>query len=58
MLLIGIVAGVALWMGSGIISANKAEKAGLLHPVPEIGGIGYCAYVIMGPFGLLKRRNS
>ena len=47
---------IVCWVICGFFSANRAEKSGRLNPLPEIGGIGYCAYVIMGPLGLIMNR--
>jgi hypothetical protein len=50
MLSIAVLCSIA-WFVSGILNANQAMRDGLIHPVPELGGIGYCVAVVAGPFG-------
>ena len=52
-----IAVGATVWIVAGILCAEKASRNGLLHPIPEIAGIGYCCAVIGGPLGhrLLRR---
>ena len=56
-LVILVAFGVVFWIVSGIRCANRASREGLLHPVPELGGIGYCVAVIGGPFGYRMLRR-
>ncbi len=45
-----VIVGV-IWVLSGVNSASKAHRAGLIHPMRVLGVIDLAKAVVTGPFG-------
>lgn len=48
---VATVIGGVVWVLSGVNSASKARRAGLIHPMRIIGAWDMAKAVVTGPFG-------